>query len=297
MNIRDYVIITDSTTDMQPSYYKENNVSVLGMQFSIDGKEYRQLEENCISTKEFYDAVRKGSMPKTSQVSYDSLTTLFEKIAADGKDIFYLCFSGALSGSYQTCQLAANDIMEKYPGAKINIVDSLGACTGEGFILYKCVQMRNSGANLDELTAFAEDFRRRMVHLFTVDDLNHLHRGGRISKLSAVFGGMLGIKPILRFDKDGKMVVYSKARGRKNALDMMAKQMEKTYIPEENSEIFISDADARADAEYLGKQIMKAMPAVKKITYGNIGPVIGAHAGPSTIALFYIANDREVVEL
>ncbi len=297
MENNNYIIATDSTTDMQPSYYAENNVRVLGMQFSVDGKEYRQLEKDCISTKDFYDAVRNGSMPKTSQLTYDSLTNLFEENAKNGKNTFFLSFSGALSGSYQTCKLAANDIMEKYPDIKINIVDSLGACTGEGFILHKCVEMRNNGASFEELTSFAEDFRSRMVHLFTVDDLNHLHRGGRISKLSAVFGGMLGIKPVLRFDEEGRMVVYSKARGRKNALDMMAKQMEKTYIPDENSEIFISDADARADAEYLGKQIMKMMPAVKKITYGNIGPVIGAHAGPSTIALFYIAKNRAVVEL
>ena len=159
---------------------------------------------------------------------------------------------------------------------KINIVDSLSACTGEGFILYKCVEKRDGGASLEQITKFAEEFRGKMVHLFTVDDLNHLHRGGRISKLSAVFGGMLGIKPILRFNELGQMVVYAKARGKKTALDMMAKEMEKTYIPEENSEIFISSGDAQNDAEYLGKLIMKMMPAVKKITYGDIGPVIGA---------------------
>lgn len=294
---RDYVIITDSTTDMNPSYYKNNNIIVLGMQFTVDGTEYLQLDENCISTKDFYDAVRKGSMPKTSQVSYDNLSKLFENVADKGKDIFYLCFSSALSGSYQTCLLAAKDAMEKYPEMKINIVDSLSACTGEGFILHKCVEKRDGGANLEQLTEFAEEFRTKMVHLFTVDDLNHLHRGGRISKLSAVFGGMLGIKPILRFNELGQMVVYAKARGKKNALDMMAKQMEKTYIPEENSEIFISSGDAQNDAEYLGKLIMKMMPAVKKITYGDIGPVIGAHSGPSTVALFYIAKNRDVVEL
>lgn len=297
MTNRDYVIITDSTTDMSPSYYKNNNVIVLGMQFTVDGTEYLQLDENCISTKDFYDAVRKGSMPKTSQVSYDALSKLFEGIAAEEKDIFYLCFSSALSGSYQTCLLAAKDTMEKHPDMKINIVDSLSACTGEGFILYKCVEKRDGGASLEQLTKFAEEFRGKMVHLFTVDDLNHLHRGGRISKLSAVFGGMLGIKPILRFNELGQMVVYAKARGKKTALDMMAKEMEKTYIPEENSEIFISSGDAQNDAEYLGKLIMKMMPAVKKITYGDIGPVIGAHSGPSTVALFYIAKDRDIVEL
>lgn len=294
---REYVIAVDSTSDMQKEYYEENNILLIGMQYTINDKEYVQFSDNCLNTKEFYDMVRAGAMPKTSQISYERLSALFESVAQQGKDVFYLSFSSQLSGSYQTSLLAAKDIMEKYPDCKISVVDSISACTGEGLLLHKCVQKRNSGADLEELTRYAEELKGRVVHLFTVDDLNHLHRGGRLSKISAVFGGMLGIKPVLFFNELGQLLPYSKVRGRRQSLEAMAKQMLKTYIPEENEEIFISSGDADADAHYLGETIQKLMPEVKKITYGDVGAVIGAHSGPGTVALFYIGKDRKTVEI
>lgn len=297
MERNEYIIVTDSTTDMGADYYKENDVALIGMQYIIDDKEYVQYTENALTTKEFYDMVRKGSMPKTSQASYERLFKTFEEIAKEGKDIFYLCFSSALSGTYQTGTLVARDIEENYRGIKVKVVDSISACGGEGHLLNNCVKKRNEGLSIDELVEYANEIKSRTVHLFTVDDLNHLHRGGRLSKMSAILGGMLGIKPILFFNELGQLLPYSKVRGRKNALEAMVKQMEKTFIPEENEEIFINDADSRADAEYLGELIKKKMPSVKKIRYGDIGAVIGAHAGPGTVALFYLAKDRTIVEV
>lgn len=294
---REYVIVTDSTCDMDKGYYSENNVEFIGFQYTIDDKEYVQYDENALDKKTFYDMVRNGSMPKTSQVAYDSLFNLFEKHVKQNKDIFYLCFSGALSGSYQTSMLVAKDVMEKYPECTIKVVDSISACGGEGYLLDHIVTRRNQGADLDELVEYAEVLKYNVLHIFTVNDLNHLHRGGRLSKVSAVFGTMLGIKPILYFNDKGQLLPYAKVRGRKQSLQAMAKQMKAKYIPGENEEIFIHDADAREDAEYLGNLIMEMIPEVKKVRYGDIGAVIGAHAGPETIALFFIGKDREPEEI
>lgn len=294
---REYIIATDSTTDMGADYYAENDVQFIGFSYTIDEEEYIQYSGNELDIKTFYDRVRKGSMPKTAQAAYDDLFKLFENAALSGKDVFYLCFSGALSGSYQVCLLAAKDVMEKYPECTIKVVDSISACGGEGLLLHNCVLRRNQGADLSELVEYAEVLKFNTIHLFTVADLNHLHRGGRLSKLSAVVGGMLGIKPILYFNDKGQLLPYAKVRGRKQSLEAMAKQMKLKYLEGENEEIFIHDADSREDAEYLGKIIMEMMPDVKKVRYGHIGAVIGAHAGPSTIALFFLGKNREPEEI
>ena len=297
MENREYVIATDSTADMPVEYYKENDVRFIGMQYTIDGKEYVQHSENELEIKEFYDMVRNGSMPKTSQVSYEKLSNLFEEIVSGGKDILYICFSSALSGSYQTSLLAANDITEKHPEATIKVIDSVSASSGEGYLVNLCVKKRNEGATLEELAKYAEEIKCKVIHLFTVNDLNHLHRGGRLSKLSAVVGGMLGIKPVLYFDDEGHLLPYTKIRGRRQSLEAMAKQMKEKYVPGENEEIFISDGDSREEAEYLGEYIKKLMPDVKTVRYGNVGCVIGSHTGPEVIALFFIGKDREPVEI
>ena len=297
MEKREYVIVTDTTTDMGKEYYEENNISLMYFHYTMDDEDHVQYMESDLPVKEFYDRVRAGSMPKTSQVAYDDAFNLFESIVKEGKDIFCLCFSGALSGSYQTTSMAATDIMEKYPDCTVKVIDSISACSGEGLLLDYCVKRRNQGAELDELAEYAEVIKYKTIHQFTVMDLNHLHRGGRLSKASAVFGTMLGIKPVLYFNDKGQLLPYAKVRGRKQSLEHMAKQMKATYKQGENEEIFINDADAREDAEYLGNLIMKMMPDVKKIRYGNVGAVIGAHSGPGTVALFYIGKNREPVDV
>lgn len=292
-----YVIATDSTTDMGLEYFNENNVAYIGMHYTMNDTEYVQYSESDLPVKEFYDMVRAGSLPKTSQIAYDDLTNLFQSIIDEDKDIFYLCFSSALSGSYQTAVLVAKDMTEKYPERKIVIVDSICASGGEGLLLHLCVAKRDKGATLDELTAYAEKMKHHTVHLFTVDDLNHLHRGGRVSKLSAVVGGMLGIKPVLHVSETGHLVPYAKIRGRRQSLEAMAKQMKEKYTPGQNEEIFICDGDSREDAEYLGNYIMRLLPDVKKVRYNSIGAVIGTHSGPGTIALFFIGKDRIPVDI
>ena len=296
MENREYIIVTDSSTDMGADYYKENNISFAGLHYIVDNKEYVQYADGELDIKEFYDKVRTGSMPKTSQVSYEDMYSIFEKAASENKDVFCLCFSSALSGSYHTTTIAANDAMEKYPECTINVVDSAAASGGEGLLLSYCVQKKKEGMSLGALTQFAESMKNNVVHLFTVDDLNHLHRGGRVSKMTAVVGGMLGIKPVMYVTEEGKLTAYSKVRGRKQSLEELANQMQKKYIQGENEEIFINHADARDDAEYLGGLIKKMMPDVKKVRYGDVGAVIGSHAGPNTIALFFIGKDKIPLE-
>ncbi len=297
MEKREYVLTTDSCTDMGADYYGEHNVRFIGMHYTMDDTEYIQYTTDELEIGEFYSRIKAGSMPKTSQVAYDDLYKMFEEIAKDGKDILYLSFSSALSGSYQTSTIVAKDIMEKYPECTINVVDSVSACGGQGFLLNLLVKKRDEGASLDELTKYAEYIKFKVLHLFTVDDLNHLHRGGRLSKLSAVVGGMLGIKPILYFDDGGHLLPYSKVRGRKQSLEAMAKQMKEKYVPGKNEEIFIHDAACRKDAEFLAETIMKMMPDVKKVRFANVEAVIGTHSGPGTVALFFIGKDREPVEI
>ena len=296
MGNREYIIVTDSSTDMGADYYKENNVRYAGLHYIIDNEEYVQYADGELGVKEFYDRVRAGSMPKTSPVAYDDIYNIFEEAASADKDVFCLCFSAALSDSYRTMASAANDIMEKYPECTVNLVDSAAASGGEGLLLYYCVQKKKDGMSLGALTEFAETLKNNVVHLFTVDDLNHLHRGGRVSKMTAIMGGMLGIKPVMYVSEEGKLTSFSSVRGRRQSLEELAMQMKKKYIQGENDEVFISHADDRADAEYLGELVKKMMPDVKKIRYCNVGAVIGSHAGPNTIALFFIGNDKIPVE-
>ena len=292
----EYIIFTDSCCDIKPELLQQWGVPYANMTFSFDGEDKEYIGTD-ISNHDFYDRMRQGAHARTAAINADTFARAFTPILEEGKDILYICFSSALSGSYQTSLLAANDITEKYPEAKIKVIDSISACSGEGYLVHHCVKKRNEGASLDELAQYAEKIKHRVIHLFTVNDLNHLHRGGRLSKLSAVVGGMLGIKPVLYFDDTGHLLPYTKIRGRRQSLEAMAKQMKEKYVPGENEEIFISDADAREEAEYLGEYIKKLMPDVKTIRYGKIGAVIGTHAGPETVALFFIGKDREPVDI
>ncbi len=296
MENREYVILTDSTCDMDNHYYTVNNVEVIGLHYTIDHQNYIQCSNKDMDTKSFYDRVRRGSMPETTPLTYEEATNALEKFAKEGTDVFFLTFSGGLSSSYQNVQIAAEDLMSKYPEWSIKVVDSLSATCGQGLLLHLCIKKRNAGASIDELVKYAERMRSHVVHLFTVDDLNHLHRGGRLSKMSAIMGSILHVKPMLYVDDNGKLGTYAKAKGRKKALEMLAENMKATYLPEENEEIFISHSDSAEDAEYLGSVIIKLMPDVKRIRYLKLGPVIGAHAGADTVVVAFIGKNRLPVE-
>ncbi len=285
---RNYVLITDDSCDLPPEYYVEHDVPLLYVKYIFDGKAYRGTE---MSYREFYDRLREGQMPTTSQVSVSEAYELMESILQQGKDVLYFAFSSGLSGTCESGMVAARDLSEKYPERKIRVVDSLCASLGQGLMLHKLVKMRDAGKSMDELADWAEANKLNMAHMVTVEDLMHLHRGGRISKASAVVGGMLGIKPMIHMNNEGKLINIGKVRGRKASLEAIVERMAELVGNTPNDEFFICHSDAYDEAEYVAKLASKRF-GIKDYLVHYIGPVIGTHTGPGTISLFMMAEHR-----
>lgn len=290
--MRDYVIITDSTTDLTQELINELNITVIPMEFNIEGKSYLNYsDERDISYKEFYDILRSGKSSTTSLINTATFTDLFEPILQDGKDILYIAFSSGLSGTYNSSCIAAQMLSEKYTDSKIYTVDSLSASMGEGLLVYHAANKKKEGMNIDDLKDWVEKNKHNLCHWFTVDDLHHLKRGGRLSSAAAIVGTVLSIKPVLHVDNEGHLIPVEKVRGRKLSITAMLKIMEKTAIKPEEQTIFISHGDCLEEAEYLATLIKEKLN-VKDIKMNFIGPVIGSHSGPGTIALFFLGTER-----
>lgn len=290
--MRDYCIITDSTSDLSLSALQESGVQVIPMEFHLDGKSYHNYpDEREYDMKAFYAELKAGKTSTTSQINQQTFLEIFEPILQEGKDILYLGFSSGLSGTYQSSCLAAEDLREKYPDAKIFCVDTLAASAGEGLLVYTAAKKKAEGMGIEELAKWVEDNRLHLCHWFTVDDLYHLKRGGRVSSAAAVIGTALGIKPVLHVDDEGHLIPMEKVRGRRKSLDALVDHMVKTCDPKEGQIIFISHGNAPEDAEYVAKQI-KSKLKVKDVVISMIGPVIGTHSGPGTIALFFFGTQR-----
>lgn len=284
-----YILFTDSACDLKPEVLKEWGVENINLSLRFDGdsKRYRN-DEMDISV--FYDEMRNGKTAKTSAVNPDEFANAFENILKDGSDILYLGFSSGLSTTFNSSRIAAEELKEKYPERKIICVDSLCASAGQGFLLYLAVQKKNEGADIESLAEYLENIKLSVCHWFTVDDLVYLKRGGRISPTLAFVGAVLGIKPVLHVDNEGKLVSVTKARGRKAALNALIDKFEQLSLNDEKT-VFICQADCFADAEFLKENLEKKYKTdVKIIT--DIGPVIGAHAGPGTLAIFFIGKER-----
>ncbi len=290
--MRDYVIITDSTTDLTQELINELDITVIPMEFNIDGKSYLNYsDERDISYKKFYDFLRNGKNSTTSLINTAAFTDLFEPILKDGKDILYIAFSSGLSGTYNSSCIAAQILSEKYTDSKIYTVDSLSASMGEGLLVYHAANKKKEGMNIDDLKDWVENNKLNLCHWFTVDDLHHLKRGGRLSSAAAIVGTMLNIKPVLHVDNEGHLIPVEKVRGRKLSITAMLKMMEKTAINPEEQTIFISHGDCLEEAEFLAN-LVKEKLSVKDIKMNYIGPVIGSHSGPGTIALFFLGTER-----
>jgi DegV family protein with EDD domain len=214
-----------------------------------------------------------------------------EPLLQEGKDVLVLAFSSSLSNTCNAAQMACRELSEQYPGRKVLCVDTLAASLGQGMLVYYAVQQKQKGRSAEEVKAWAEQNRLRMCHWFTVDDLNHLKRGGRISAATALFGSMLNIKPVLHMDDAGRLAAMGKARGRRASLDALVDRMEQTAEKPEDQVVFISHGDSPDDAEYVSSEVKRRM-GVKRVVIGEIGPVIGAHAGPGTLALFFFGSRR-----
>lgn len=288
-----FKLVTDNTADLPLEYLKENNVDYMVLSYILDGIAYGKEKE--LDWKEFYAMMREGKMPTTSQVNPDEAKRFFEESIKENKEILYLAFSSGLSGTYNSGRIAAEEVMEEHPDVKIVVVDSRCASLGEGLLVHKAIKMRDEGKTLEETAQWINDHIKNLVHVFTVDDLFHLYRGGRVSKTAAVFGTLASIKPKLHVDDEGHLILIGKVRGRKKSLnalvDYMGEKMGSWEQENKEDYVFISHGDALEDAEYVRDQIKERF-GMEHFLINNIGPTIGAHAGPGTIALFFMGESR-----
>lgn len=287
-----YKIITDSTTDLTQKMIEELELTVVSLRFTIDGKTYRdKADQSEMPTRTFYAKLRDGKMSTTSQINADEFASVFEPVLAGGEDVLYIAFSSGLSGTCQSACIARDELKEKYPERKIYVFDSLCASMGEGLLVYQAAMMKRAGTDIDSLYKWLEENALKLCHWFTVGDLNHLKRGGRVSTTAALVGTMLGIKPVLHVDDEGHLIPVSKVRGRRQSLDALVQKMEETAIHPGEQTIFISHGDCIEDAEYVADQV-RAKFGVKNVQINFVGPVIGAHSGPGTVALFFFGTHR-----
>ena len=290
--MRDYILMTDSCCDMTAQMAEELDLTVLPLSLEMGGATYRNyLDGREIGFSDFYRRARAGELATTSAISVGDFEAAMRPVLESGKDILCLCFSSALSTTYQSAVIAAQEMQEVYPEGKVYVVDTLCASLGQGLLVYLCAQQKQAGKSLEELRDYAEATKGSVCHWFTVDDLNHLKRGGLISAPTALFGSMLSIKPVLHVDDGGHLVAVSKSRGRRASLTALVDRMEQTAIEPAKQTVFISHGDCLEDAQFVAGEIRRRM-GVEDIRINYIGPVIGNHAGPGTVALFFVGTKR-----
>ena len=282
-----YVIMTDSACDIAQSVLTEWGIDAVKMSYSFENGQ----GDNDITSKDFYARMRAGEVAKTSAVNPDTFINAFASVLEQGNDILYLAFSSGLSTTCNSACIAAEELADKFPERKIVVVDSLCASAGQGLFVYLVNQKKLAGASLDEAAEYAEQIKLNICHWFTVDDLVYLKRGGRVSPAVAFVGGMLGIKPVMHVDNEGHLVSVDKVRGRKAAIQALAKKLEETALDKENGEIFISHGDCIDDANALADIFAQKLNAKVNIIT-DIGAVIGAHACPGTLALLCVGKER-----
>lgn len=287
--MRDYVITVNSTVDVPKEWLEERNVPVVPLKYTIDGETYTDMEG--LSAKEFFAKLREGKMSTTSQVNPEEAAALLEPYVKEGKDILHLGFSSGLSGTLNSMKIAGEMLEEKYPEAKVIVIDTLCACLGEALLLHHALKQKAKGMTINELEQWVEDNKLHVCHDVTVDDLNHLHRGGRVSKTTAVLGTLVQIKPIIHMDNDGKLQVIGKERGRKKSLNKIVDMAAEQSKGWDNDIVMITHGDCIEDAEYVAKLVREKM-GINNILINNIGTVIGSHTGPGVVAVFCMGNKR-----
>lgn len=286
-----FCIVTDNTADLPKAYLQEHGIRCIPLSYILDGVTYGVEKE--LDPKDFFDMMRKGKMPTTSQVNPDEAKAFLADLVKIEKEILVLAFSSGLSGTYNNIRLAAEELKEANPDCRIVVIDSLCASLGEGMFVYKAVQLRDQGYSMDETISWLEAHKLEFVHVFTVDDLFHLFRGGRVSRTAAVLGTLAGIKPMLHVDNEGHLINIDKIRGRKKSLQALVDYMgQKRENYKENGDIvMITHGDCLEDAEYVAGLIRERF-GIDNIMINTLGPVIGAHTGPGLIALFFMGENR-----
>ena len=287
-----YVIVTDSSCNLSNKQIEEYNVEVISLKYFAGEQSFESYNKDAEPDyKAFYDMARKKEPLSTTLASPDLCYNTFDRILSEGNDLIYIGFSSGLSGTYQVAFNTLEDLKEKYPDRKIYTVDSLAASLGQGLFVHYAVKKRNEGLTIDELYNWLNENRLNVCHWFTVDDLFYLKRGGRVSGAAAVMGTVLSIKPVMHVDDNGKLIPKAKAIGRKRAIETMVEKMKETAIDPKNQTVFISHGDCIEDAEYLANSVKNAF-GTNDIFIHYIEPVIGCHAGPGTLALFFMGEHR-----
>lgn len=285
------VIFTDSTCDLPLSYIQDNNIKFLGLTVLLQGKEMTDDLGQTLLYKDFYTMLRNGEVATTSQINSYSFIEAFRKHIEKGEDILYLGFSSALSGTYNSAYLARQEILQEYPEADITVIDTLAASSGQGLLIHYACQMLKAGKSKKEIAQWVEENKLKVAHIFTVDDLDHLKRGGRISSTAAFVGSLLNIKPLLYVNDLGELKPYGKERGRKKAIRAMADELKKHIQSPEEQTIFISHGDCLEDATKLANMIQESV-SIKDIIISSVGTTVGSHSGPGTLALFFLSDTR-----
>ena len=286
-----FKIITDSSCDFTKAQYEELGLRYAPLTLLYKGEQHDSFTEET-ELKSFYNGIRDGEMPTTSAVNPEGWASVMEPVLAAGEDVLALCFTSGLSTTYQSAVIAASELQEKYPHRKIRVVDTLCAALGQGLLVWYACRKRDQGLDLDAVAQWVEDNKLRLCHWVTVDDLDHLKRGGRVSATTAFVGGLLNIKPIIHVDNDGKLDTVGKVRGRKAAMEYLVKQMAATASADENETITIAHGDCPEDAAALEALVRKSCPYVKNVITGYVGGVIGAHTGPGVLVLFFLGSQR-----
>lgn len=287
-----YTIITDSSADLDQAQVEQLGVQVVPLSLLLGGKTYRDYPDRReLDPKELYTRLRNKEVATTSAVNVSDAREAMEPCLKAGEDVLFLAFSSGLSSTCQSVQLAAAELSEEYPERKCYVVDTLCASLGQGLLVYLTAQKKAQGATIEEARDYAEATKLHLCHWFTVDDLQFLKRGGRVSATAAALGTMLSIKPVLHVDNEGHLINMSKARGRRSSIQALVDKMAQTAIEPEGQTVFICHGDCLEDAEYLA-QLVRERFGVKDIHIGYTGPVIGAHSGPGTLALFFIGKER-----
>ncbi|MDD2568793.1 MAG: DegV family protein [Clostridia bacterium] len=289
------IIILDSCCDLPAEYFKERqkkgDIARVELSYILHGTEYHD-DSTVESCERLYAAMRKGEQITTSQVNNHTFKETFLRLIPEGRPIIYPAFSSALSGTFQAANTALREVKQEYPEADITVVDTFAASLGEGLLAYYLVEMQEAGKSKEEILGWLEQNKLRLNHWFTVDDLNHLKRGGRISATTALLGTMLSIKPVMWMDRPGRLVPVSKERGRKKSLNALFEKFEERVENPSEQYIFISHGDCLEDATYLADLIKKKY-APKMVFLNLVGPVIGSHSGPGTVALFFLGKERK----
>ena len=284
-------IITDSACDLTRDYIKNNNIGLLSLILNLNGQAIKDDLGETLSYKDFYNKMREGATPTTSQINAHEFEEEFIKYIKNGDSIIYISLSSSLSGTFNSANIAKNNLMNEYPNANIYLVDSLSVSVGQGLLVAKACEMRDSGIGAEEIVNWLEENKRKVIHSILIDDLNHLKRGGRISGATAAIGSLLNIKPTLFLDDEGKLIQGEKIKGKKKALRFLVNEVREKAVDTENEILYICHGDCLEEAETLRDMILEEVK-FKNVIINYVGNVVGAHAGPGVLAAVFLGSNR-----